>query len=337
MKNIEDVIKDIKIAPSTYQELINIALRRALKSEAGKLKSNLRRAEILKIRRITDYVSSYMRDIALKSPFLKELHPFYRELISLMINRDEYRMCLSRIYKASIIVRKISSEEIRRISKAKGNREILTYRRSFIGRVSSVLRKLDKCFKIIRRYQLEMLKLPSIRTDVPSIIVTGAPNVGKSSLLRVLTKAKPEIKPYPFTTKNIIVGHLETGSIPIQIIDTPGLLDRPLEEKGKIELRAIVALKHLKGAIMFVYDPSETCGFPLEYQHKIYQSICKWFPNTPKLIVGNKFDLLNEDSISNFLKVTGFNREKIICVSAISGENINLLKDRVANLIKNTN
>ncbi|HDI31525.1 MAG TPA: hypothetical protein ENF80_01785, partial [Thermofilum sp.] len=136
MKNIEDVIKDIKIAPSTYQELINIALRRALKSEAGKLKSNLKRAEILKIRRITDYVSSYMRDIALKSPFLKELHPFYRELISLMINRDEYRMCLSRIYKASIIVRKISSEEIRRISKAKGNREILTYRRSFIGRVS---------------------------------------------------------------------------------------------------------------------------------------------------------------------------------------------------------
>ena len=45
----------------------------------------------------------------------------------------------------------------------------------------SLLRKLDKCFKIIRRYQLEMLKLPSIRTDVPSIIVTGAPIWGVSS------------------------------------------------------------------------------------------------------------------------------------------------------------
>lgn len=333
MKSIYDVIKDMRLAPNSYDEIINVALKRAMRVETKKLKSDLKKLEILKIKQITGYITSYMRNIALKSPFLKELHPFYKELISLMMDSNEYRICLSRIYRASFIVNKISHNEIMRIKKATRRNEIIACKKSFMGRISSVLRDLDECFRVVRKYQIEMLKLPNIRTDVPSIIITGAPNVGKSSLLKMLTRAKPEIKPYPFTTKNVIVGHLKIGAVHVQVIDTPGLLDRPLEEKGRIELRAIVALKHIRGLIMFVYDPSETCGFPLEYQHKIYLDICKWFPNTIKLIIVNKYDLLNEDDIFNFLKITGFNRDNVIYVSAITGENIKLLKDRIAKLI----
>jgi len=44
------------------------------------------------------------------------------------------------------------------------------------------------------------------------------------------------------------------------VIDTPGLLDRPLDERNAIEMQSIVALGHLDASIMFFIDLSETCG-----------------------------------------------------------------------------
>jgi nucleolar GTP-binding protein len=84
--------------------------------------------------------------------------------------------------------------------------------------------------------------------------------VGKSSLLRCLSSAKPEIAQYPFTTKEIHVGHIEKTEKYItkrfQIIDTPGLLDRPLSKRNEIEKQAIAALTHLADLIVFVLDVS---------------------------------------------------------------------------------
>jgi small GTP-binding protein len=53
------------------------------------------------------------------------------------------------------------------------------------------------------------------------VALLGPPNSGKSSLLKVLTNANPEIADYPFTTKNIIVGMMDYEDIKIQILDLP--------------------------------------------------------------------------------------------------------------------
>jgi nucleolar GTP-binding protein len=51
-----------------------------------------------------------------------------------------------------------------------------------------------------------------------------------------------------------------------QVIDTPGVLDHPLEEMNTIEMQSITALAHLRSAVMYFMDLSEQCGFTVEAQ-----------------------------------------------------------------------
>ena len=67
------------------------------------------------------------------------------------------------------------------------------------------------------------------------IAVIGPSGTGKSTLLRQITGADPQVANYPFTTKGIQIGHTERRWQEIQIIDTPGLLDRPVLEMNDIE------------------------------------------------------------------------------------------------------
>jgi len=53
------------------------------------------------------------------------------------------------------------------------------------------------------------------------VVLVGAPNVGKSTLLAVLTNAQPEIAPYPFTTRVPQPGIMMWQDVPVQLVDLP--------------------------------------------------------------------------------------------------------------------
>src|SRR5438874_8795211 len=52
-------------------------------------------------------------------------------------------------------------------------------------------------------------------------VIVGAPNAGKSRLLTRLTRATPEVAPYPFTTREPHVGMMDWEDVRVQLIDTP--------------------------------------------------------------------------------------------------------------------
>ena len=80
-----------------------------------------------------------------------------------------------------------------------------------------------------------------------------------------------------------------------QVIDTPGILDHPLEERNTIEMQAVTALAHLRAAVLYVIDPSEQCGHTLEAQKSLFDNIKPLFANKPLLVVANKTDVWKDN------------------------------------------
>lgn len=67
--------------------------------------------------------------------------------------------------------------------------------------------------------------------------------------------------------------------VSLQVIDTPGILDHPLENRNTIEMQAITALAHLRSAVLYVMDISEQCGHSLEEQLALFENIKPLFAN----------------------------------------------------------
>ena len=119
---------------------------------------------------------------------------------------------------------------------------------SVVHQVGDDLLFLNEARNILR-------KLPHVSEDEFTVVVAGFPNVGKSSFIRLVSTAEPEIAAYPFTTKGIIVGHRDIGGRErIQFIDTPGLLERPAEERNPIERQAVSAIINTADLVIFILD-----------------------------------------------------------------------------------
>lgn len=165
-----------------------------------------------------------------------------------------------------------------------------------------------------------MSRLPSIDPYTRTIIICGFPNVGKSSFINKITRAEVEVQPYAFTTKSLFVGHTDYKYLRWQVIDTPGILDHPLEERNVIEMQAITALAHLRACVLYFMDISEQCGYSLEEQVKLFESIKPLFTNKPLILALNKIDILGIDELSPERKeiITKLQEDKEIPVMPMS-------------------
>jgi len=139
---------------------------------------------------------------------------------------------------------------------------------------------------------------PVIQLDTPAVVLVGSPNVGKSTIVRAISSASPEVNNYPFTTRGMTLGHVEvfwssnnetitkavvpderrkpgSSSAPqvgaagqrqyaysqlCQVMDSPGLLVRPDHERNEMEALTLAAMQHLPTAVCYVMDFSGGAG-----------------------------------------------------------------------------
>ena len=82
------------------------------------------------------------------------------------------------------------------------------------------------------------------------------------------------------------------------MIDTPGILDKPLEDRNTIEMQAITALAHLRACVICVLDITEQCGYSLKQQCELFNNIKPLFANKPLIVALNKIDTKRPEDLS---------------------------------------
>ncbi|NHJ40756.1 MAG: GTP1/OBG family GTP-binding protein [Asgard group archaeon] len=238
-------------------------------------------------------------------PIIEELHPFHKELIEVLFGIEKLRTSLSRINNTRRALSSIERDVSRKLGKSESTDEAHKIRQEAIGRIGSTIKKLKEPFDELIEAKIQLSKVPDFNLYEKTIAFAGAPNAGKSSFVKLISTGKPEIASYPFTTKELICGHRKSGFISIQLLDTPGLLDRPLSERNAIEMRSIIALKHLADVIVFLFDPTKEAPLTLEQQLNLFNEIKEIFVEIPFYSFVNKTDVLKEDELTNVYKIIG--------------------------------
>ncbi len=161
---------------------------------------------------------------------------------------------------------------------------------------------------------------------IADIGIVGMPNSGKSSLLSVLTSAKPKIANYPFTTINPNLGVTNYDNKEVTLADIPGLIEGAHEGVGLGDkfLRHIERCKNILHLIDITNDNL------LENYSKVRKELFKYSNKLTKkkeIIVFNKTDMVSEDEINK--KIGIFNKKikkKIYKISAIKNKGLTAIK-----------
>ena len=207
-----------------------------------------------------------------------------------MYDKNHYKLALGQINTARHLIEQVAKDYVRLIKFGDSLFRCKQLKRAALGRMATIMRRNKDPLAYLEQVRQHISRLPAIDPNTRTLVVCGYPNVGKSSFLNKVTRADVDVQPYAFTTKSLFVGHMDYKYLRWQVIDTPGILDHPLEEMNTIEMQAITALAHLRSAVLYFMDLSEQCGYSVEAQVLLFNSIKPLFNNKPTFLVINKID-----------------------------------------------
>ncbi|MCK4312934.1 MAG: GTPase ObgE [Candidatus Cloacimonetes bacterium] len=188
----------------------------------------------------------------------------------------------------------------------------------------------------------EYFELELVLKLMAEVGLVGFPNAGKSTLLSKVSDAHPKIADYKFTTLEPSLGFVQVGDYDSFVMaDIPGIIEGAHDGKGLGDqfLRHIQRTKIL----LFLIDMNSSDPF-YEYQilKKELHQYDPYLDKKPHLIVLSKMDTIPEEDKEELLNIlknefeTKFH-EHIISISSISGENLNILKTQLFEMIKEIN
>ncbi|CRG93708.1 nucleolar GTP-binding protein 1, putative [Plasmodium gallinaceum] len=294
--------KDIKPVVSA-KELVDVVLSKTQRKTPTEIHkgfkiTRIRNFYMRKVKICQELFREKLQNIINDFPKLDDIHPFYSDLANILYDRDHYKLALGQCSYVSKAVIRICHDYIKLLKFSSSLYKCKMLKISALGRMCKLVKKLQPSLLYLEEVRQNLSRLPSINPHKKTILLAGAPNVGKSSFINLTSRANVEVQPYSFTTKNLYVGHFDYKLNRYQIIDTPGLLDRPLENRNTIEMTTITALAHINGVILFIIDISEECGISIKEQVNLFYSIKSLFTNKSIVIGFNKIDKVNVDNLS---------------------------------------
>ncbi|KAL7008991.1 Nucleolar GTP-binding protein 1 [Cystobasidiomycetes sp. EMM_F5] len=230
-------------------------------------------------------------------PILDNLHPFLASLLNVLYDKNHYKLALGQINTCKHLIDSVGKDYVRLLKFGDSLYRCKQLKKAALGRMATIMRRQKEPLAYLEQVRQHMSRLPTIDPTTRTLLICGYPNVGKSSFINKITRADVDVQPYAFTTKSLFVGHMDYRYLRWQVVDTPGILDHPLEEMNTIEMQSITALAHLRACILYFMDLSEQCGYTLEAQIKLFQSIKPLFANKPVFVAINKIDVMRPEEL----------------------------------------
>eukprot|EP00754_Rhynchopus_humris_P041272 Rhum_TRINITY_DN24865_c0_g1::Rhum_TRINITY_DN24865_c0_g1_i1::g.180450::m.180450/K06943/NOG1; nucleolar GTP-binding protein len=295
--------KSIEVVPKS-KEFIDIVLSKTQRKTPTVVHKNyaitrIRAFYMRKVKFTQKAIHEKISGVLEAFPRLDDIHPFYSELMNVLYDKRHYKAALGRLNTTRHYIDQLGREYVRLLKYGDSLYRCKQLKRAALGRMATLLKKLDDSLGYLEQVRQHLSRLPSIDPNTRTLIVCGFPNVGKSSFMNRVTRADVEVQPYAFTTKSLFVGHTDYRHMSWQVIDTPGVLDKPLEQASTIEMQSITALAHLKATILYFMDLSCNCGYTIHQQIQLFKNISPLFAQKPLLVVLNKCDVLPFSMVSN--------------------------------------
>ena len=163
---------------------------------------------------------------------------------------------------------------------------------------------------------------------IADIGLVGLPNAGKSTLLSRITAAKPKIADYPFTTLHPNLGVVNQDNKEFVVADIPGLIEGAHEGHG-LGHRFLGHVERCKGLIHLIDITSKDIINDYSTIINEIKAYDESLSMKKEIIVLNKIDAVDKTTIDLAKKkLKNLNIKKVICISAVSGENItNLIRE----------
>ncbi|KAL6717213.1 Nucleolar GTP-binding protein 1 [Lecanora helva] len=293
--------KEIPPVP-TSQEFLDVVLSRTQRRLPTQIRSGFKISRIRgfytrKVRFTQETFTEKLSVILDGFPRLQDIHPFHKDLLNTLYDADHFKIALGQLSTARHLIETVSRDYVRLLKYAQSLFQCKQLKRAALGRMGTICRRLKDPLIYLEQVRQHLGRLPSIDPNTRTLTICGYPNTGKSSFLRNVTRADVDIQPYAFTTKSLFVGHFDYKYLRFQAIDTPGILDHPLEEMNTIEMQSITAIAHLRSAILYFMDLSEQCGYSVTAQLALFQSIKPLFANKLVFVVINKIDLMKPEDL----------------------------------------
>lgn len=321
--------KSIQIVPSG-KDFLDIVLSKTQRKtptviHKGYAISRIRRFYMRKVKFTQDTFDEKIGQILQDFPKIEDIHPFYADLMNVLYDRDHYKLALGQLSTGRSLIEKVGKEYLKLLKFGDSLYRCKQLKRAALGRMATIMKRQKESLEYLEQVRQHLSRLPSIDPNTRTLLVCGFPNVGKSSFMNTVTRADVDVQPYAFTTKSLFVGHFDYQYLRWQVIDTPGILDHPLEERNTIEMQSITALAHIRACILYFFDCSEQCGYTLDQQVRLFQSIKPLFNGKPIVLVSNKCDVV---------KLSDLPYESKVLLASIS--NLQVSSSNIDHVLKET-
>lgn len=168
---------------------------------------------------------------------------------------------------------------------------------------------------------------------IADVGIIGVPNAGKSTLLSVISAARPKIAAYPFTTLSPNLGVVTVDYRDFVVADIPGLIEGAHEGVGLGDK----FLRHIERTRLLIHLLDGASQDPLEDFEAVNRELDLYSPrlaDKPQLVVFNKMDLPDAQALWPLVReeMTGRNLPAM-AISAVTQENVRQLLQRIASML----